>query len=121
MAPETVQVTLGDLTTRQAVVAVLLEVRELRKEVVLLSNEINELKDEVAAEGAEDVLTAQTIADLNDKIADLESRLNQADADLAAAKAGEAGALENLEATLQGVREATADLRADNPPEDPTP
>jgi outer membrane murein-binding lipoprotein Lpp len=97
---------------------ILRAISDLTKEVKKLSNEINELRTEVTAEGEEDVLTAQTIADLNAKVDDLQAQLDQVQPLIDAAKAGEADALNQLEQVLIGVREATEELRADNPTTD---
>jgi len=83
---------------------------QLTKEIRTMTEEIRNLQAEVTAEGEEDVLTAQIIADLQAKLDEVQPLID-------AAKAGEADALNKLEEVLAGVRQATEDLKADNPTE----
>lgn len=120
MNQHTQAVPIWALTDQQAWVATFGQLTKLTKEVKKMAQEIDDLKREVQLETEEDVLTAQTIADLNAKVNELQGKLDEADQLVADAKAGEQGALDQLEEVLQGVREATEELRQDNPPE-PTP
>jgi chromosome segregation ATPase len=111
----TVAVPFEALTSRQAWIATLTGIEHLTKEVEKLANEIGDLRTEVAAENEEDVRTGRQIENLQSTVADLQSKLDQADGLVEAAKNGETDALNQLGEVLSAVREVTEELRADNP------
>lgn len=83
-----------------------------------MTEDVDRLKAEVAAEGAEDVYTDQVITTLRTDVDELRSALAEVQPALEAAQSGEAEAKQELESVLQAVREAADQLAADNPRDD---
>lgn len=104
------------LSTQQAQLLMLSSLWQIQSDLDVLTKEVKALQKAVTGENAEDALNARTIYVLNRKVDNLQGQLKQAEVLLESAKAGEAGALAELETVLVGVREATEALRADNPP-----
>lgn len=115
--PITISIPDWALTPRLVQVLLLRNQKLILKELDNMSQEINDLRAEIAKESEEDVLSAQTISELNAKVEDLQGQLDQVDDLVDAAKQGEAEAIAQLEAVLAEVRQAVEDLRADNPDE----
>ena len=129
MSEFTVEVPFGDLSPKQARTATLMGIQMIMKELGTLTDEVQQLKDEVRAESAEDTLTAEQLAAKDAKIEELRTKVDNADAvlqeardALTAAQGGESAALEResealgrLEDVLQAIRDAVAELKSDNP------
>lgn len=115
-APHTYQVPEWTLTAQQSQAVVLGTLQQIQADLAGLSTDVRELKREVAGEDASDLLSSRTIAGLSGMVSGLLARLDKAIKLAAAAKAGEANALVELEFVLAEVRQATEDLRADNIP-----
>lgn len=105
------------LVSGKAWATVLSSLANLTKEMETLTEEIRELREEVAKEGDEDRASAEREAALNAKVDALEAQLAEVQPLIDAARAGEADALAQLEELLAAVRQAIADLRADNAPD----
>lgn len=73
-----------------------------------MANEIEDLKNEVAAENEEDILVAQHDVAQDSRIAELEALLSGSQAERDAAN-------QALDSTLAAVREQVTELQKDNP------